>query len=164
MSKALQKRLRERALKVSDEDIATFPHTYDDISIVQELMVGATTNAQIAAAVGISETALKQRLLDPVRCAWIASQIDHAVASQLGQVHGSVFQAALRTGDHNKAAYLDKLYGKGPRPQIQKHQHLVGHIDLTGLTNEQLRKFIERERRELGDAIEVEVVEKTKEE
>jgi hypothetical protein len=155
----VQKRVMERGLEVTPEQASAFPFTYDDVHLAQLLMQpdGLQNYAELSKQLGISETALKQRLLDPERCAWIAAQMDHAVQSQLGRVHAAVYMAALRTGDHNRAAYLDRLFGRGPKegPQ-QVHLHNHNHIDLSGLSTEQLKQFVRDRNRKLRGVLDVE--------
>lgn len=150
----------ERGLEVSEAEAAAYPFTYDDIHLCQILLRPddqPKTHKTIADELGITESALKQRLLDPQRCAFISTQLNHAIQSQLGRVHASVYLAAIRTGDPARARYLDQLFGKGPRdgPQ-QLHVHNHNHIDLSGLTDEQLKQFIRDRQRKLTGVIDVE--------
>lgn len=141
-----------RALEATPQQVDAYPADYHDLAIAQSLLLPddrALTWAGIAAEVGLDEPALRKRLLDPVRCAWISRQLQAAVAQRIGMVDAAVFVNALRTGDPSRARYLRDHYAPAEK-QPERHMHLHASIDLSQLSEEELRTFISDRRRALN--------------
>jgi len=142
------KDVQTRALAVTGSDVANFPWCPVDLKIAQCMLSGFTSVRELAAEVGIGERALKHRLLDPVRCAWISSQLEKCVGDRLGQVVAAVYNRAVRTGDPQAATLLLKQYKKF-MPE-RKEIHHTHHMDLSNLSDGQIDKLIEQKKRNLN--------------
>lgn len=137
-----------RALTATEAEGAAHPFDHIDLLICQAMMEpGARTWTDIAQDAGLAEPALRQRLLDAVRCRWISMELEKAVEGRLGMVFAAVYAAAVRTGDPARARFLIDHY-REKRPE--KHLHLHAQLDLTQLSNEELTAFVRDRKRVLG--------------
>lgn len=141
----------ERGLTVSAEEAAAFPFDHTDILTASAMLNGATTPAQIADEVGLTPSAVRERLLDPVRCAWLSREVRTAVGVRLGNVLAALYARAIRTGDPRAVQLLLQQYGELLSPVERKvvdHRHM--HVDLGQLSEDQLEKLIEDTNRKLN--------------
>jgi len=136
-----------RGLKANPTEIANFAYDHTDLTIVHAMMGGAVTPKAISDETSLKHTLVKQRLLDPVRCGWMSSQLREAVGTRLGNVIASVYSRAVSTGDPRSAKLLLDLYKEMDAP-IKKHLHL--HTNLNGLTDLQLEKMIKQKKQALN--------------
>jgi len=144
----LWKTVQERSLAVSGQDVASFRWDPIDLKIAQAMLTGANTPLALKEETDIPQTVIKHRLLDPVRAAWISQQLEKCVGDRLGQVMAAVYNRCLRSGDPQAAALLLKQYGKfAPERKEVQHHH---HMNLTGISEEQLNKLIEQKQRVLN--------------
>lgn len=138
-----------RALSATEAEGAQHPFDQIDLLVAQHLMEpGEKKYSDLAAAAGLKEDALRQRLLDPVRCRWISMELEKAVDTRLGMVIAAVYSAAVRTGDPQRARFLLEHF-RDKKPE--RHLHLHANLDLSQLSNEELTAFIRDKRRTLGE-------------
>ena len=141
-------RVNERGLTVTPAEAASFPFDAVDVLITQNLLAGVTTSYALANAMeGVSEIAVRNRLLDPVRCAWMSQQLSAAVGQRLGMVLASVYGRALATGDPRAAELLFKRYGEMAPTRTETVHH---HVDYSKLPAGVLEKMVREKMRSLG--------------
>lgn len=150
---ALQK-TQERGLAISAEEAAAFPWDHTDLLIAQSMLMGNHTPTMIAEDISTEEKRVKkdmirQRLLDPLRCAWISQEVGKGVESFFMNVVGALYARAMRTGEPAAVKLLHQLYGKWrQKPKEVRHTHAV--IDFTALSTDELKKYIAEQKRRLG--------------
>jgi hypothetical protein len=143
-------RARERALLADPGEVVAFQWDNLDLLIAEGMIRGAASLVDLEAFCGAPADTLKHRLLDPVRCAWLAQKIESAVGQRLGMVYAALFQRAVSTGDPNAARLLLQQFGKLSAEPTRRTETLDVRIDLTGLTKDELEKFAKEKARELG--------------
>lgn len=140
--------VNERSLTVTPAEAASFPYDAIDVLITQNLLAGVTTSHGLAGVMdGVTEIAVRNRLLDPVRCAWMSQQLSAAVGQRLGLVLASVYGRALATGDPRAAELLFKRYGEMAPVKSETVHHIV---DYSKLPAGVLEKMISEKMRILG--------------
>ena len=150
MPQNLMAKVGDRALSVSPQEATAFPFDAVDVLICQNLLAGCSTAKSLSAAIGnTTEICIRDRLLDPVRCAWISQQLSAAVGSRLGMVLTSVYGRAVTTGDPKAAELLLKRYGEMAPVRTEVVNTNVT-VDLTKLPPEILEKMIAEKMRGLG--------------
>lgn len=148
-------KVKTRSLRVTAEEAELFPFDHKDILIAQAMITGARTPLAIAEETELKPDAVRHRLLDPVRCAWISREISKAVESRLGNVLGAVYARVMRSGDPQAAKLLLAQYGKLLSPvdkSVHEHRHL--HMDFKGYSQEQLETYVTEQQRKHGLATE----------
>jgi chorismate mutase len=136
----------ERGLLATDAEVAAYPFSYDDIMMADCLLQGMN-RAEIAQELGLSASALKERMLDPVRAGWISQQLSKMAEKRIGMVDAAVFAKALATGDPARARYLLERFEKlAPRKELRVNVNL----DFTQLSDEELRAFVQDRKRRQG--------------
>lgn len=162
---ALQK-VKERALIPDPEQVLSFPADEKDYLIAEGCLNGFGSFKAIAEFTELDPKFVRERLLDPVRCAWISQYIDKLIPTRLGAVLGAVFSRAVSTGDTAAATMLLKQYKRWLGEDVKKsvHLNLEGKIDLTNLTDEQLKLYIHEQARHNKDILDAEFEEKPPEE
>ena len=142
------KTVQERALAVSGHDVANFRWDPVDLKIAQAMLAGANDVLSLVTETNITKTQIRHRLLDPVRAAWISQQLEKCVGDRLGQVMAAVYNRAVRSGDPQAAALLLKQYGKfAPEQKEVHHKH---SMDLSNITDDQLKQLIDQKERNLN--------------
>jgi hypothetical protein len=144
------KRMRERALLAAPDEVAVFPYDQLDVLVAEATIRGAKTLQELEDFCGAPAGTIKDRLLDPVRSAWIALQIEKAVGQRLGLINAALFHRAVSTGDPNAAKLLLTQYGKLVAEPAQRREIVDVRIDLSGLTTEELKRFAAEKARSLG--------------
>ena len=147
----LWKTTQTRALDVAEQDVELFRFDPLDIKLAQAMLSGANTVPDLAAEIGAKPIQVRDRLLDPVRCAWISKQLEKVVGDRLGQVMAAVYNRAVRSGDPQAASLLMKKYNRF-KPQEHHHKHL--HMDLSAYDDEMLDKLISQKERNLNIHVE----------
>jgi hypothetical protein len=144
---AMQK-VQLRGLSVTEREVQEFPFDHCDVLLAEALMAGCSTAADISRETEVQQSLVRERLTDPVRCAWLSRELAKAVEHRLGNVLAAVYARCMRNGDPNAAKLLLNRFGQlMERKQVQ-HQHL--HLDYTALSNEELEKVIADNERRLG--------------
>ncbi|MFA4972398.1 MAG: hypothetical protein WC683_07275 [bacterium] len=139
--KQLMSKVQARGLSVTAQEADAFPFDHADILIAEGLIAGARSPAELEEFTGLKAAAIKERLLDSTRSAWISRQISKAVEARLGQVMGAVYARVLRNGDPQAARLLLGQYGALLNPVARKEVlHLS--MDLSQLTDAELKQFI----------------------
>lgn len=149
MSRPTQlQKVQQRGLRVTPDEIATYAPDHRDLLICECLLRGETKLDELAEATELTPSAVRQRLLDEVRCAWISARVSEAVHTRLGNVLGAVYARVMRSGDPQAAKLLLQQFGSLlEKPKQVQHNHL--HLDMSGMTEEQLRRYIEDKTRHL---------------
>jgi hypothetical protein len=143
-------RARERALLADPGEVAGFAWDNLDLLIGEAMIRGAASLADLGAFTGAPMDNIKYRLLDPVRCAWLAAKVEQVVGQRLGAIYGALYHRAVSTGDPNAARLLLQQFGKLSAEPAKRTETLDVKIDLTGLTKDELEKFAKEKARELG--------------
>lgn len=144
--------VQDRGLLVTPQEAATFPADHVDYLLVQHMLSGLNSSEELAESLkdgGVTVTSVRQRLLDPVRCAWISQQIIHGIGSRLGQVMLAVYGRAVSTGDPNAAKLVLQQYSALIEP-IARSEHINHTIDWSKLPPEMLEKMVQDKLRGLG--------------
>jgi predicted Rdx family selenoprotein len=139
-------------MAVSAAEAATFPADHVDYLLVQHMLAGLNTPEAIAkqlAEAGVTEVTIQQRLLDPVRCAWISQQILHGIGTRLGQLMLAVYGRAVTTGDPNAAKLVLQQYNALIEP-VARTEHVNMTVDFSKLPKEMLEKMVQDKMRNLG--------------
>ncbi|NIO43141.1 MAG: hypothetical protein GTO41_25090 [Burkholderiales bacterium] len=139
--KTTAQKVQERSLTISPEQAATFPWDHRD-KLLAEALLHDFRLPDIAEFTGMKERTVRDRLMDPVRCAWISQYIDAVIPSRLGQVLGAVFRRATQTGDPASAKMLLQQYNKWLGREVRENVNVDVRMDLSGLTNEELVRLI----------------------
>lgn len=143
--------MQTRGLQVTAEEAELFPFDYRDLRLAEAMLNGARSSQALAEEAGMTRNAVQQRLLDPVRCAFISRQISRAIESRLGNVLGAVYTRVMRNGDPQAAKLLLAQFGKllGPVDRsVHEHRHV--HMDFKQFSDAQLRAYVTEKQRELG--------------
>lgn len=148
--KSQLQKVQTRSLRVQPSEADSYAFDHGDILLAEALLAGCRSPTEISEHVGLSTSAVKERLLDPVRCAWLAREIGKAVESRLGNVIGALYARAVRTGDPAAVRLLLQQYGALINPVERKRvEHLHLSVDLGQMTDEELRAFIKEHQRGL---------------
>ena len=142
-------KVQGRGLTADVAEVAAFPYTHQDILMAQAMIGGAKTIQEIADAAEMNVNTARHALLCPVRCAWISQEIEKAVETRLGSVMGAVYSRAIATGDPRCAEMLLKHYGR-LRPDRKEQLHVHASVDLSGLSNDELKRLIDQKARQLN--------------
>jgi hypothetical protein len=158
---ALQK-VKQRALVPDPEQVLSFPADETDLLLAEGCLNGFGSFKALADFCELEPKFVRERLLDPVRCAWISQYVDKMLPTRMGQVLGAVFTRAVSTGDPSAATMLLKQYKKWLGDDVKKsvHLNLEGKIDLTNLTDEQLKLYIAEQVKHNKDILDAEFEEK----
>lgn len=149
-SLALQ-RAWARAAAVSEREVAGYRPFKRDLRIAEALLNGAVTCTEIAAKVGIHAEKVRQALRNPVRAAWLSRQLGAHFLHRLCQVDAALFNRAL-TGDVRALDLYYRRFAVFGAPVVH-HEHSHLHVDVSGLSDEDLDKTIsEKLRRHIVDA------------
>jgi hypothetical protein len=146
-SKNIWKQCQERGMAIVPKEVDFFAFDHIDLKIATSIMQGCISAKAIAEDSGVNRRVIKHRLLSPLRCAWISRQLEVAVESRLGQVLSAVYNRAIRTGDPQAAKLLLTQFKKINNP-VQQHVHT--HMNLNGLTDDQIDKLIDQKKRDLN--------------
>lgn len=144
-------KVNERGLKVSAEEAASHPWDHADLLLANAMVNGATSAQDLAQETGLSVSTVRERLLDPIRCAWLSREVREAIGSRIGNVLAALYARVQRNGDPAAAKLLLTQFGELLSPVERKvvdHRHL--HLDLTKLTEPELNKLIEDTNRKLN--------------
>ena len=134
-------------MSVTPSDVENYRFDHLDYLIASSMLSGCNTITALTEDLGVDREELRNRLLSPVRCAWLSKELEKGVQSRLGQVVAAVYNRAINTGDVQAAKFLCQKFGKFQKP-AQQHQHL--HMDLSNLSDEQLDKLINQKKRTLN--------------
>lgn len=148
----LMAKVQDRGMLVSPQEAATFPADHVDHLLVQHMLAGLNSPEAIArelAESGVTTTTVQQRLLDPVRCAWISQQILHGIGTRLGQLMLAVYGRAVSTGDPAAAKLVLQQYNALIEP-VARSEHVNMTVDLSKLPKEMLEKMVQDKMRSLG--------------
>jgi hypothetical protein len=160
---AIQK-VKERSLVPTPDQVLSYPADEVDKLLAEACLSGFGTFKAMAEFADLDPNMVRERLLDPVRCAWISKYIDELVPTRLGTVLGAVFGRAVSTGDPSSAKMLLQQYKKWTGEETKKSVNLNVGVDLGHLTNEQLKLFITEELKANQDiVIDADFKEKTEE-
>jgi hypothetical protein len=141
-------RINDRALVTSAAEAAAFPYDAVDMMIAQNVLAGINTDLGLSKVIpGVSDVQIRNRLLDPVRCAWLSQQLSAAISQRLGLVLSAVYGRALQTGDPRAAELLLKRYGDMAPVKTEQVHHIV---DYSKLPKDILEKMISEKMRNLG--------------
>lgn len=147
-------RTNERGLMASEAELAKFQPDYDDRLLLEALLQRAVTYEEIAKLTDIPLATVKDRLLDPVRCAYLAEQAALVVQQRRGMVMAALYARAVRTGDVNAARlYLQQIGELMPEHATVDHRHAHVVADISQFSDEQLTSYIREKERELGTAV-----------
>lgn len=140
---AVQK-VKQRALAISPEQVLTFPADERDEILAQGMLNAYGSFQALAEFTEIPKETIRERLLDPVRCAWISQRVDQLIATRTGQVLGAVFTRAISTGDVQAAKMILQQYNKWRGDETQKSVHLNidAKLDLSHLSDEELQIYV----------------------
>lgn len=145
---ALEK-IHERAIEVTPSQVAAFPADHIDTQMCQALIQGYTTPRVMAEELELDVKMVRERLLDPVRCAWMSQRVGQLVELQIMNAVGALYARCLRTGEPAAVKLLLDRFGRMlAKPQEVRHLH--AHVDLSALSNDQLQRYIDQRMRELG--------------
>lgn len=146
-SDSIWRAVQGRGMSVSAQEVDNYHFDHFDYLLVSSMMGGCKTVKDISEDLDMPEEQVRERLLYPVRCAWISRELAKAIESRLGQIAAAVYNRALQTGDPNAAKFLFQQYGKF-KQQPTQHQHV--HINLENMSDEQIDKLIEQKKRSLN--------------
>ena len=142
------KTVQGRGMTVTPREVEQFRFDHCDYLIAESMLSGCQTPAAIAANLDMKPEEIRDRLLYPVRCAWLSRELEKGVQTRLGMVMSAVFNRAVTTGDVSAAKFLHQKYNQYREPsQEHKHLHLV---NLTNLNDAQLDKLIADQKRKLN--------------
>ena len=141
------KLVQARGMTVTQSELDTFRYDHLDFLIASSMLAGSNSITALSEDLKVDREMLRNRLLEPVRCAWLSKELEKGVESRLGQVLAAVYNRAIQTGDVNAAKFLYQKFKQYEKP-TQQHQHL--HMDLSRLSDEQLEKLIAQKRRTLN--------------
>lgn len=162
----LLRRTIETALTATAEQIDRYVFDQIDVEILHCLAEGVHVAKDIAARLEISTTALYNRLRDPVRAAWISTQLCKVIPNRVGQVWAVAHSMALR-GDISAMKLVLERFDPLFRPTHGSTSHYVqqniGSITVKNLSDEELAARIQALSRDVGAVQDVEWVEKEKE-
>ena len=154
-------KIKQRAMTVTPDQVMTFPADHRDHLLAEAVLQGFPLE-DMATFTDMTIKAVRDRLLDPVRCAWMSQYIDRMVPTRLGRVLGAVFSRACSTGDPNAAKMLLQQYRQWQGQEVRKNVSLDVKMDLSGFSNEELLKIIQdsaRRNPQVKDIIDVQVEE-----
>lgn len=142
---------RERGLNVTDQQVAQFKADCRDYLIVEAFLHGKVKIDDITEWTEIGKATVRDRLLCPVRAAWISKQLDVLVPTRLGMVMGALFTRAVTSGDPSASRLLLEQYGKlRTNDVVKRNLNLNVNVDYTQFSIEQLKKMAEQEARAAG--------------
>lgn len=153
-------KVKARAMTVTPDQVMAFPADHRDHILAEAVLQGFSLE-DMAAFTGMSQKQVRDKLLDPVRCAWMSQYIDQMVPTRLGRVLGAVFARACSTGDPAAATMLLKQYRQWHGQDVKKSVNYDVKMDLSHFTDEELRKIIKdqvRRNPQVKDIIDVDVV------
>ncbi len=146
----IPRRMLERGLEVEKAEIEQFPFDHADIGIAEAMLAGAKTAAEIAQEAGVSKEQVRERLMDPIRCAWISAQLEKAISTRLGRVLAAVYTKGVQTGDVSAARFLLQMFKKF----TPETRHLNFNLDFRNMTIPELEAFIADQNRRYASGTE----------
>lgn len=146
-TKDIWKIVQGRSLSVIKSDVDNYRFDHMDFLLASSMLAGCNSITALSEDLGVDREEIRNRLLSPVRCAWLSRELEKGVESRLGQVLAAVYNRAINTGDVNAAKFLYQKFSKFDKP-VQQHQHL--HMDLSNISEEQLDKLINQKKRTLN--------------
>jgi len=144
-------KVQQRALTVDPQEAENWPWDHADLLIANAMVNGNARASAISDETGLTVPAVRERLLDPVRCAWLSREIHRGIGSRIGMVHAALFARVQRNGDPQAAKLLLAQYGELLAPvdrKIVDHRHM--HVDLSAYTLEELDKLAKETARKLN--------------
>lgn len=138
------------ALSVTPHDVAGFIPTERELSVAEALLDGQLTPSAIQAATDLTLAEVKSVFGDPVAMAWISRQIDQLCQHRLGLVDAAMFARAV-AGDVTAAKLVYERVGKIRKlGAVNVFSHGNTQINLSGLSNDDLKKLIAEDERTLA--------------
>lgn len=138
-------------MTVSKEEAAAFPFDHADILLASAMVSGASTPSALSEETGLTVPTVRERLLDPVRCAWLSREVREAVGSRIGEVYGHLLARVRRNGCPASAKLLLQQFNELLAPVEKKiidHRHM--HVDLSAYTLDELDKLARETARKLN--------------
>ena len=158
-SQQMQK-VKKRALTVTPDQALAFPADHRDYILAEAVLQGFSLE-DMATFTEMTQKQVRDKLLDPVRCAWMSQYIDQMVPSRLGRVIGAVFSRACSTGDPAAAKMLLQQYRAWHGQDVKRNVNLDVKMDLSGFSNDELLKIIKdqvRRNPKVKEIVDVEAV------
>lgn len=141
------RKICERALSVTDDDLRAYQPREIDVRIAEAFLAGACTFAGAAEMIGVGPDTVSNVMTDGLPCAWVAQQVRRCIAQRLGLVDAAVLGRAL--GGSVEAAKLVYQRWEGMRDsQVQIN---VGQINYEQLSDADLDLVIAARRGKVLD-------------
>jgi hypothetical protein len=143
-NKPLIRKTMIRALEATPEQLDEYIYDQIDFLCAEAMMNGERTYLNIANAVGMSYEAIKRRMRNPVRCAWISQQMTKIIPQRLGQVYAALYARAIE-GDARAATMVlerfDPLFS--PKTNAGITVNAGGDVNITKLSDEEISARIQ---------------------
>lgn len=130
----------ERALEVSDIDVAKFIPSKAVIDVGEALLAGQLSVEMIANFSGHTPLVVRHVMVNPVAMAWISRQIHQLFRHRAGIVDAALYQRAV-AGDVNAIKLFYFRMGQLADEKTVHHTY-SGGVRLDTLNDEDLRKLI----------------------
>lgn len=140
------KRVLSGGYSVTPQQLADYSADTKDVAIVTAMASGAIKPEDIVEhardEAPMTEAEVKKRLVDPVRCAWITTQLTTFIPHILGQFWVSLFFKA-QAGDMQAAKLVAQRFDPNFRPTT-RHESMSANVDLSNMANEDVRRKLLR--------------------
>jgi hypothetical protein len=122
--------------------------------ITNALLNGAHTLVEIANETGLPYSAVRYRLQNPVRCAWVSGQLQRTIPQRMGMVLAAAYRQAMAGDVRAMNLLLDRfqpLLTPGPGGNLYNTQINIG-ADADKMSDEELGARIQENLTKLGTA------------
>jgi len=135
----------ERAVSVTERDIAAFIPTDDVISIGESVLAGAQTLDVFCKMTGLKVPEVKAVLGNPVAMAWISKQIYHLFQHRAAIIDAALYQRAAG-GDVQAIKLFYERMGQLDRTQ-NINVNYSGGVNIQALADDELERIVREKRR-----------------
>lgn len=142
----------ERGLTATKEEVENYVFDKGDFLVVNALLNGASSIAEVASQTGLTYSATRHRLLDPVRVAWISRKLEEIIPQRLGMLLGACYRRAMSGDVRAINVILDRfapLFKPGAGGNLYQTQINIGG-DVSKLSDEELGVRIQEQISALG--------------
>lgn len=149
-------RLLQIGLDVSPGELQTYEPDTKDIAIAQAMLEGHAGAPAVADFLAgedglprMDRREVRERLLNPVRCAWLSAQIISAIPHMMGPLYAQLFWRAFQ-GDQAAARLVISRFDQKYRP-TSRHETVAANIDVKLYDDAQLQHaLLERLQKMIG--------------
>jgi hypothetical protein len=136
----------EKAISVSERDIAGFVPTDADIGIGEAILAGGQTVDTICKLSGLKIDRVKAVMTNPVAMAWISKQIYHLFQHRASIIDAALYMRAAGGDVQAMKLFYERMHQLGPREQ-NINVNYSGGVNIQALQDDELERIVNEKRR-----------------